>query len=40
MNLRNDMRQKNTQIKLDFHSALTGEIRPATGALVNKVVFE
>ena len=25
------MRQKNTQIKLDFHSALTGEIRPATG---------
>jgi len=31
MNLRNDMRQKNTQIKLDFHSALTGETRPATG---------
>ena len=31
MNLRNDMRQKNTQIKLDFHSARTGEIRPATG---------
>jgi RNA-directed DNA polymerase len=31
MNLRNDMRQKNTQIKLDFRSALTGEIRPATG---------
>jgi RNA-directed DNA polymerase len=25
MNLRNDMRQKNTQISLDFHSALTGE---------------
>src|SRR6516225_9545817 len=31
MNLRNDVRQKNTQIKLDFHSALTGETRPATG---------
>src|SRR5215469_13122255 len=33
MNLRNDMRQKNTQIKLDFHSALTGEARPATGGV-------
>jgi len=31
MDLRNDMRQKNTQIKLDFHSALTGETRPAIG---------
>ena len=29
MNLRNDMRQKNTQMNLDFHSALTGEARPA-----------
>ena len=31
MNLRNDMRQKNTQIKLDFHSVPTGEARQATG---------
>ena len=31
MNLRNDMRQKNTQINLDFHSALAGEAQPATG---------
>jgi RNA-directed DNA polymerase len=31
MNLRNDMRQKNTQIKLDFHSAPTGEARRSTG---------
>ena len=31
MNLKSDMRQKNTQIKLDFHSALTGETRPVTG---------
>jgi len=29
MNLRSDMRQKNTQINLDFHSALTGETRQA-----------
>ena len=29
MNLRNDMRQKNTQMNLDFHSALTGEARTA-----------
>ena len=27
MNLRSDMRQKNTQTNLDFHSALTGETR-------------
>jgi RNA-directed DNA polymerase len=31
MNLRNDMRQKNTQMNRDFHSALTGEARPARG---------
>ena len=30
MNLRNDMRQKNTQITLDFHSEPTGEARRAT----------
>src|SRR5262250_3289751 len=31
MNLRSDMRQKNTQTSLDFHSAPTGETRRATG---------
>jgi RNA-directed DNA polymerase len=31
MNLRNDMRQKNTQMNLDFHSAPTGEARRFTG---------
>src|SRR6516225_9115850 len=31
MNLRSDMRQKNTQLSLDFHSAPTGETRRATG---------
>jgi RNA-directed DNA polymerase len=31
MNLRSDMRQKNTQSNLDFASALTGETRPARG---------
>jgi RNA-directed DNA polymerase len=31
MNLRSDMRQKNTQQNLDFHSAPTGETRRATG---------
>jgi RNA-directed DNA polymerase len=31
MNLRSDMRQKNTQINLDFHSAPAGEPRQATG---------
>ena len=31
MNLRNDMRQKNTQLKLDFHPAPTGETRQARG---------
>ena len=31
MDLRNDMRQKNTQLDLDFHSAPTGETRRATG---------
>jgi RNA-directed DNA polymerase len=31
MNLRSDRRQKNTQTSLDFHSALTGEARPARG---------
>jgi RNA-directed DNA polymerase len=31
MNLRNDMRQKNTQVTLDFDSAPTGEAREAGG---------
>jgi RNA-directed DNA polymerase len=31
MNLRSDMRQKNTQLNLDFHSAPAGEPRQATG---------
>jgi RNA-directed DNA polymerase len=31
MNLRSDMRQKNTQSNLDFASGLTGEARPARG---------
>jgi RNA-directed DNA polymerase len=31
MNLRSDRRQKNTQLSLDFHSALTGEARTARG---------
>jgi RNA-directed DNA polymerase len=31
MNLRNDMRQKNTQITLDFNSTPTGEAREAGG---------
>jgi hypothetical protein len=31
MDLRNDMRQKNTQIILDFHSEPTGEARQARG---------
>ena len=31
MNLRDDMRQKNTQMNLDFHSAPTGEARQARG---------
>jgi RNA-directed DNA polymerase len=31
MNLRSDMRQKNTQITLDFHSEPTGETRQARG---------
>jgi RNA-directed DNA polymerase len=31
MNLRNDMRQKNTQIILDFHSEPTGEARQVRG---------
>src|SRR6516164_9024635 len=31
MNLRNDMRQKNTQVNLDFRSAPTGEARQARG---------
>ena len=31
MNLRSDMRQKNTQQSLDFHSAATGETRQARG---------
>jgi RNA-directed DNA polymerase len=31
MNLRSEMRQKNTQSNLDFSSALTGETRPARG---------
>jgi RNA-directed DNA polymerase len=31
MNLRSDMRQKNTQQRLDFHSVPTGETRRATG---------
>jgi RNA-directed DNA polymerase len=31
MNLRSDMRQKNTQITLDFHSEPTGEARQARG---------
>jgi len=31
MNLRNDMRQKNTQMNLDFLSAPTGEARQARG---------
>ena len=31
MGLRNDTRQKNTQIILDFHSAPTGEARSARG---------
>jgi RNA-directed DNA polymerase len=31
MNLRSDMRQKNTQQRLDFHSAPTGETRQARG---------
>ncbi len=31
MDLRNDMRQKNTQITLDFHSEPTGEARQARG---------
>jgi len=31
MDLRSDMRQKNTQLSLDFHSVPTGETRRATG---------
>src|SRR6516225_9866514 len=31
MNLRSDMRQKNTQQSLDFHSVPTGETRQARG---------
>jgi RNA-directed DNA polymerase len=31
MNLRNDMRQKNTQVTLDFDSKPTGEARQAGG---------
>ena len=31
MDLRNDMRQKNTQVTLDFDSEPTGEARPAGG---------
>ncbi len=38
MNLRNDMRQKNTQVTLDFDSKPTGEARQAGGEVTESVL--